>query len=67
MNVKTLKIHITNSHPNNKRLDLSEVRVGTLPVSVLGKITPIFKVIYICLWYVQSLQKVESSTQQPLK
>jgi len=40
MNVKTLKIHITNSHPNNKRLDLSEVRVGTLPVSVLEKITP---------------------------
>lgn len=43
MNVKTLKIHITNSHPNNKRLDLSEVRVGTLPVSVLEKITPMHR------------------------
>ena len=29
MNAKTLKIHISDFHPNNKKFDLSEVRIGT--------------------------------------
>jgi hypothetical protein len=40
MNAKTLKIHISDFHPNNKKFDISEVRIGTLPVSILEKITP---------------------------